>query len=93
MATEGQEANQPEHGSDDRRPTVSRGAYFGGLLVGGVVLAVGLLVSSMVEARVGTIVLEMVAVGLAMLATTGIWKRSARNAPELDSPSEPRDGR
>lgn len=93
MPTESQEAKRPEGGSDLKRSTVSRGAYFGGLLVGGGVLAGGLYVSSMVEGRVGTILLEMVAVGLAMLVTTAIWRRSARNAPELDSPDEPRDGR
>jgi hypothetical protein len=79
------EAKPPQ----ERSATVSRVSYFGGLLVGGAVLAIGFFLLSRFEAGGWTIPLEMAVVAVAMLLTTGIWRRSA--ARELDTPIEPKD--
>ena len=79
------EAKSPQ----ERSATVSRGSYFGGLIAGGIALALGFFVLSRVDVGAWKIPLEMAVVAVAMLLTTGIWKRSA--ARELDSPIEPKD--
>jgi membrane protein implicated in regulation of membrane protease activity len=79
------EAKAPQ----DRSATVSRASYFGGLLVGGAVLAIGFYVLALFDVGGWKIPLEMAVVAVAMLLTTGIWKRSA--ARQLDSPIEPKD--
>lgn len=79
------EAKSPQ----ERSATVSRFSYFGGLVGGGVVLAIGFYVLSRLDVGGWKIPLEMAVVALAMLLTTGIWKRSA--ARDLDSPIEPKD--
>ena len=79
------EAKRPQ----ERSATVSRASYFGGLIAGGATLALGFFLLSLFEVGLWKIPLEMAVVAVAMLLTTGIWKRSA--ARELDSPIEPKD--
>ena len=74
---------------DKKKATVARSAYFGGLLVGGLILALGLFGVSRLDLGWVEIPLEMAVVAIAMVTTSAIWKRSA--IAELDSPSEPRD--
>jgi hypothetical protein len=79
------EAKSPQ----ERSATVSRASYFVGLIAGGVVLALGFFALSRLDVGGWKIPLEMAVVAVAMLLTTGIWKRSASR--ELDSPIEPKD--
>lgn len=64
--------------SPERKPSVSRGAYFGGLLAGITVAVVGyyLVGNSELEGGVAAIV-EIALVAAAMGLATGIWKLSA----------------
>jgi hypothetical protein len=83
--------------TSERPETVARGAYFGGIALGGIVLAAGLYGVSALDAGSWSIPLEMAVVLGAMLATTAVWKWSARrDTPldgDLDSPSGPHDRR
>ena len=80
------EAKPPQ---DRFSATVSRTSYFGGLIAGALTLALGFFLLSRFDVGGWKIPLEMAVVAIAMLLTTGIWKRSA--ARELDSPIEPKD--